>query len=111
MTDEAYAHMLDLSATLADGLKKRLAERSLPWHVTSVGARSELIFTVRPPRTARESLSAMSPPLERLLHLYMLNRGVLLTPFHNMMLVSPATTRTQVDLLLDNFAQFLHESV
>ena len=44
MTEAAYDHMLQLSATLADGLKQRIARRALPWHVTSVGARSELIF-------------------------------------------------------------------
>lgn len=109
MTDDAYAHMLALSATLADGLTKRISERGLPWHVTRVGARSELVFTPTPARTARESLAAVSPTLERLLHLYWLNRGVLVTPFHNMMLVSPATTARQVQSLLDYFDEFLHE--
>jgi glutamate-1-semialdehyde 2,1-aminomutase len=109
MTEAAYDHMLQLSATLADGMKQRIARRALPWHVTSVGARSELIFRAPPPRTARESLAASSPALERLLHLYLLNRGVLVTPFHNMMLVSPATSRAQVDLLLDGFEQFIAE--
>ena len=109
MTDHAYAHMLKLSATLAQGLRKRISQRALPWHVTSIGARSELVFTPTPARTARESLSAASPTLERLLHLYLLNRGVLVTPFHNMMLVSPATTAAQVEALLGHFEQFLHE--
>lgn len=111
MTDEAYAHMLELSATLANGLRERIAKRALPWHVTSVGARSELVFTAVPPRTARESLAAVDPTLERLLHLYLLNRGVLVTPFHNMMLVSPATTGAQVQALLAYFTEFLDEFV
>ncbi|MBM0108384.1 aminotransferase class III-fold pyridoxal phosphate-dependent enzyme [Steroidobacter sp. S1-65] len=109
MTDDAYEHMLNLSATLAEGLRKRIAERALPWHVISVGARSELVFTPTPARTARESLSAASPTLERLLHLYLLNRGVLVTPFHNMMLVSPATSAAQVQSLLELLGEFLHE--
>lgn len=109
MTDGAYAHMLNLSATLAEGLRRSIAEHALPWHVTSVGARSELVFTPTPARTARGSLSAVSPTLERLLHLYLLNRGVLVTPFHNMMLTSPATTTAQVQSLLDHFKEFLHE--
>jgi len=109
MTDAAYDHMLQLSSVLADGLKQQIAKRALPWHVTSVGARSELIFTSHPPRTAGESLAASDHALERLLHLYLLNRGVLVTPFHNMMLVSPATTRAQVDLLLASFEQFIDE--
>jgi glutamate-1-semialdehyde 2,1-aminomutase len=90
-------------------LTRRIAERSLPWHVTRVGARSELVFTPTPPRTARESLASTSPVLERLLHLYLLNRGVLVTPFHNMMLSSPATTLQQVQALLEGFDEFLHE--
>ncbi|WP_161814753.1 transaminase [Steroidobacter agaridevorans] len=109
MTNEAYAHMLKHAATLADGLRERIAQRSLPWHVTTVGARSELVFTPTPARTARESLAAASPMLERLLHLYLLNRGVLVTPFHNMMLVSPVTPAGQVQALLDHFEEFLHE--
>jgi glutamate-1-semialdehyde 2,1-aminomutase len=109
MTDDAYAHMLALSTGLADGLRERIRKRELPWHITSVGARSELVFTPTPARTARESLAAVSPALERLLHLYLLNRGVLVTPFHNMMLVSPATTARQVQALLDRFDEFLHE--
>jgi glutamate-1-semialdehyde 2,1-aminomutase len=132
MTEAAYDHMLQLAATLAEGLKQRIARCGLPWHVTTVGARSELIFssgrkrprpfrhaqkearlflgfTARPPRTARESLAASQPELERLLHLYLLNRGVLVTPFHNMMLVSPATGRAQVDLLLAGFERFIAE--
>ena len=109
MTDDAYEHMLALSAALADGLRKRIGQRALPWHITSVGARSELVFTPTPARTARESLAAASPTLERLLHLYWLNRGVLVTPFHNMMLVSPATTARQVQALLDHFDEFLLE--
>ena len=32
-----------------------------------------------------------------LLHLYALNRGVLITPFHNMALMAPTTTEAQVD--------------
>jgi glutamate-1-semialdehyde 2,1-aminomutase len=109
MTDAAYDHMLQLSALLAEGLRQHIARRSLPWHVTSVGARSELIFIPHPPRTASEALAASAPALERLLHLYLLNRGVLVTPFHNMMLVSPATRREQIDSLLASFEQFIDE--
>ena len=109
MTDDAYTHMLTLSITLAAGLQARIAERALPWHVTSVGARTELVFTPTPARTARESVSAADPLLERLLHLYLLNRGVLVTPFHNMMLISPATTSEQVQALLSHFDEFLHD--
>jgi len=39
----------------------------------------------------------MDPPLERFLHLWAMNRGVLMTPFHNMALMSPATVAEDVD--------------
>jgi glutamate-1-semialdehyde 2,1-aminomutase len=103
MTDDAYEHMLTLSARLAKALSSIVEACGLPWHVVSVGARSELSFRSRPARTARESLEASHPELEHLLHLYLLNRGLLVTPFHNMMLVSPATTAEQVDRLASAF--------
>jgi len=101
MTDAAYAHMTSLAAQLVTGLTAIVSTRSLPWHVAGVGARTELCFSAVAPRTGRESLAAAVPELEHALHLYLLNRGVLITPFHNMMLVSPATTREQVQRLLD----------
>jgi glutamate-1-semialdehyde 2,1-aminomutase len=101
MTDDAYAHMDALGATLEAGLQHLIAQRALPWHVSRVGARIELCFGATAPRTARASLDAAVPALERTMHLYLLNHGVLITPFHNMMLISPATTREQVQMLLD----------
>lgn len=109
MTEDAYVHMFLHAGMLGKGLRTRIVQRALPWHVTAVGARIELVFAPTPARTARESLAAADPLLERLLHLYLLNRDVLITPFHNMMLVSPATTTQQVQALLDHFDEFLHE--
>jgi glutamate-1-semialdehyde 2,1-aminomutase len=103
MTDDAYEHMLRLSARLAEALGSIVESCGLPWHVVSVGARSELSFRSRPARTAREALHASYPELEQLLHVYLLNRGLLVTPFHNMMLISPATTAEQVDRLARAF--------
>jgi glutamate-1-semialdehyde 2,1-aminomutase len=103
MTETAYAHMLELAARLAGGLNDCIARRRRPWSVVSVGARTELTFAATPAVTARQSLAAADPLLERTLHLYLLNRGVLITPFHNMMLVSPATTEAQVQQLLRAF--------
>ena len=101
MTTAAYEHMNALSSKLVAGLDEVIARHAVPWHVVNVGARSELCFSRSPARTARESLNSSVPALERMLHLYLLNRGVLITPFHNMMLISPATTPDQVRQLLD----------
>jgi glutamate-1-semialdehyde 2,1-aminomutase len=109
MTHDAYAHMGTLAEHLASKLDRSLRTRSLPWHVARVGARVELCFTAQPARTARESLDAGSPLIEHTIHLYLLNRGVLVTPFHNMMLISPATTLEQVNELLAAFDDCLDE--
>jgi glutamate-1-semialdehyde 2,1-aminomutase len=109
MTAAAYEHMNTLSGRLTGGLRQLIARYRLPWHVVNVGARSELCFSATPARTAKESLDAGAPALERALHLFLLNRGVLITPFHNMMLVSPATTAAQVDALLSGMESFLAE--
>ena len=43
------------------------------------------------------------------IHLYALNRGILLTPFHNMALMSPATTEADVDRHTEVFAEAARE--
>jgi glutamate-1-semialdehyde 2,1-aminomutase len=103
MTDAAYEHMFALAQRLADGLSATIERHGLPWCVTRVGARSEFQFCPRPPRNGTEARAAMDDELEHIVHLYLLNRGVLITPFHNMMLVCPDTTPADVDRLLEAF--------
>lgn len=106
-TPATYAPMLALADTLAAGLREHIAAHNLGWSVTQLGARMELQYTAQPPRNATEVHHACQPALDALLHLFMLNRGVLLTPFHTMLLVSPATTQADVQRLLDGFSAFL----
>lgn len=103
ITPEVYAPMLALSAELAEGLRVVIARHGLPWCVTPLGARCEFQFRATPPRNGSEAGAALDEELEHLIHLMLLNRGVLITPFHNMLLVSPATTLAQVQRLLDAF--------
>lgn len=105
MTDAAYVHMVHWAAVLADGLSSIIHTLSLPWHVMRVGARVEFICAPGPLRNGTEAEAAHAGPLEQVIHLSLLNRGVLIAPFHNMMLVCPATTGDQVDLLLSAFAE------
>jgi glutamate-1-semialdehyde 2,1-aminomutase len=77
----------------------------MPWSVVQLGARAEYRFTPRPPRTGAESAAAADTELEDYLHLALLNRGVLITPFHNMALMSPATTAVEVDRHSEAFAE------
>jgi glutamate-1-semialdehyde aminotransferase len=77
----------------------------MPWHVTRLGCRAEYAFRPTAPRTGAEAAAAEDPDLSRYLHLHALNRGVLLTPFHEMALMSPATSEADVDRHVDVFAE------
>lgn len=96
LTDGAFANMIALAGELAEGVKRLIHAARLPWHVMQVGARVEYMFSATPPRNASEFRAARNPDLEGLLHLFFMNRGVLITPFHNMVLMCPATTREDV---------------
>jgi glutamate-1-semialdehyde 2,1-aminomutase len=99
MTAEAYAHMESLAGALATGLQAVVDQYGIAWHVVRVGARVEFICAPGPLRNGTEAEAAHAPALEQALHLALLNRGCLIAPFHNMMLVSPATTARQVESL------------
>ncbi|WP_394787050.1 transaminase [Rhodoferax sp.] len=106
-TPASYAPMLALADALAQGLRQCIAAHGLDWSVTQLGARMELHCSAQPPRNADDVRRSSQPALESLLHLFMLNRGVLLTPFHCMLLVSPATTAADVQKVLDGLQAFL----
>ncbi|MBC7919104.1 MAG: aminotransferase class III-fold pyridoxal phosphate-dependent enzyme, partial [Rhodoferax sp.] len=107
MTPAVYAPMLALSQALTEGLRARIAQRGLPWCVTQLGARSEFQFRTTPPHNGTEAGAALDSELEHLIHLALLNRGVMITPFHNMMLICPSTTAVHVQLLLTAFDEVL----
>jgi len=98
LTDEAYARMLPLGDRWADGVQDVLNRHAVPWHVSRLGARAEYAFSARPPRDGAAAAATDDFELQQYLHLHALNRGLLLTPFHNMALMSPATTHADVDL-------------
>jgi glutamate-1-semialdehyde 2,1-aminomutase len=103
LTDEAFARMIPLAERWEDGVARAIARHGVPWHVTRLGARAEYHFVATPPRTGAEQAAHADPALERFLHLWAMNRGVLMTPFHNMALMSPATTEADVDLHTEVF--------
>jgi glutamate-1-semialdehyde 2,1-aminomutase len=104
LTERAFAHMTALCERFVAGVEEALAGQGLPWTVVSLGARAEYRFAPEPPRTGGESAAAGDSALEEYLHLYLLNRGVLITPFHNMALMCPATTAADVDRHTEAFA-------
>lgn len=103
MTAKNYAHMDTLAERLQAGLARAIGANGLPWHVARVGARVEFICAPGPLRNGGEAEAAHASRLEAALHVALVNRGVLIAPFHNMMLVSPATTARQVDRLVSAF--------
>ena len=107
MTAEAYAHMEAGAARLEAGLSAAIARHSAPWHVVRVGARVEFICAPGPLRNGTEAEAAHQPEVEGVVHTCLLNRGCLIAPFHNMMLVSPVTTTTQIDRLIAAFDETL----
>ena len=104
LTDQAYGHMIPLAERWQRGVEDAIRTAGAPWHVTRLGARAEYHFRPTPPRTGAEQAAHADPELERLLHLWAMNRGVLMTPFHNMALMSPATTQADVDRHTEQFA-------
>jgi glutamate-1-semialdehyde 2,1-aminomutase len=105
LTADAYEQMIALCDRFVAGVNEVIASRGVPWTIVQLGARAELAFAPEPPRTGTASAALHDTALEDFLHLYLLNRGVLITPFHNMALMSPATTAADVDRHTEVFAE------
>ncbi|SCL27588.1 glutamate-1-semialdehyde 2,1-aminomutase [Micromonospora rhizosphaerae] len=92
LTDDAFAGMIEVATAFAEGIRKIIEGYALPWSVSQLGARVEYRFATPAPRTGTASAACADPDLEDYLHVYLVNRGILLTPFHNMALMCPQTT-------------------
>jgi glutamate-1-semialdehyde 2,1-aminomutase len=97
LTEEAFERMIALGTRFEAGVTDAIAAHAAPWHVTRLGCRVEYGFRDTPPRNGAEAAATADRELERFLHLHALNRGILMTPFHNMALMCPATTEADVD--------------
>ena len=97
LRDEDFAVAFLLAQAWTDGVASVIAEHELPWHVQRLGARAEYWFCP-PPRDGASAAAAIDEELEGFMHLWALNRGILLTPFHNMALFSPHHGQADVDL-------------
>jgi glutamate-1-semialdehyde 2,1-aminomutase len=107
LTDDAFATMIVTATGYTEGVQRLIDHHGLPWSVTQLGARSEYRFCAPAPRTGGESHAATDTELDDLLHLFLVNRGILLTPFHNMALMAPTTTAADVDAHLDVLSDVL----
>jgi glutamate-1-semialdehyde 2,1-aminomutase len=97
LTDAAFERMIALGERFEAGVQSVIDLHHLPWHVTRLGCRVEYLFRRDRPVTGSDAAAGGDPLLDRFIHLYALNRGILLTPFHNMALMCPATTSEDVD--------------
>jgi glutamate-1-semialdehyde 2,1-aminomutase len=109
LTETAFTTMIGLADQYTAGVRGVIETRGLPWNIVQLGARAEYRFCPQPPRSGGESDAAADLQLDEYLHLYTVNRGVLLTPFHNMALMCPATTEADVDTHTQIFAEAADE--
>lgn len=111
LTDDAFTSMMARAEQFECDVADVIEQRGLPWHVVRLGCRVEYLFRRDRARNGAEAAAGQDSVLDPLIHLYLLNRGVLITPFHNMALMSPATTSTDVDRHTEVFAALAEELV
>jgi len=109
LTPAAFEYMIALSKRFAQGVEEAIREFGVSWHVSRLGCRAEYLFSNTPPRNGSQAIANMDFELSRFMHLYALNRNILLTPFHNMALMSPATTQTDIDQHTQAFRDALND--
>jgi glutamate-1-semialdehyde 2,1-aminomutase len=111
LTDEAYARMIPLAERFTGGVQDVLDTRRMPWNIVQLGARAEYRFCPEPPRSGGQSAAAYDGELDAYLHVFLMNRGVLITPFHNMALMCPDTVESDVDRHTEVFAEAVDDLV
>lgn len=97
LTKDAFDRMIPMAEHWTEGVAKAIGDFRLPWNVTRLGCRAEYLFAANTPKNGSQAHDAMDFELERFMHLYAMNRGILLTPFHNMALMSPVTSKDDID--------------
>ena len=105
LTDEAFEHMTEMAERYESGVNEVIASHGVPWNSVRLGCRVEYHFQATPPHNGSEAVAADDRTLGRYMHLHALNRGILLTPFHNMALMCPATTESDIDQHTEAFAE------
>jgi glutamate-1-semialdehyde 2,1-aminomutase len=111
LTDEAFERMIALGERFETGVNEAISRHGMPWHAVRLGCRIEYKFRPDPPRNGAEAAAAEDRELDRFMHLHALNRGILMTPFHSMALMSPATTAEDVDRHTEAFEEAVSDLV
>jgi len=109
VTNTAFHRMISLAKRFEEGVQRTIRMTGVPWHVIRIGARTEYQFREAPSKNGAEAMAAADFTLSRYMHLYALNRGILLTPFHNMALISPDSTPKDVDMHTQVFNDSIEE--
>lgn len=109
LTEDAYKRSIPLAARFTEGVKRVIDEKGLPWTVQQLGCRAEYWFRETTPANGGEAAQAVDHELDRYMHLCALNRGILMTPFHNMALVSPFTTEADIDRHTEVFRESVEQ--
>jgi len=102
LRDEDFAITIPLAESFTEGVSRVIADHDLPWHVQRLGCRAEYWFCP-PPSNGAQAAAAVDEELDAFMHLWTVNRGVLLAPFHNMSLFAPMHTQADVDAHTDAF--------
>ena len=97
LTEDNFKYMIDLATVFTDGVEELFTRYNLPWSINQLGARAEYRFAKPYPKNGTDAYESADAELEDFLHLYLVNRGILLTPFHNMALMCPTTTLADVE--------------
>ncbi|HTO72588.1 MAG TPA: aminotransferase class III-fold pyridoxal phosphate-dependent enzyme, partial [Gemmatimonadales bacterium] len=97
LSNESFGETIPMAGRWTAGVRGVIAKFGLPWSVQRLGCRAEYWFRPSPPRNGGEAAQSVDPELERYMHLAALNRGILLTPFHNMALIAPGVTSNDID--------------
>ena len=109
LNESTYQHTISLCERLAKGVDQIIKGNDLPWHVIRLGCRAEWRWSKTPPRNGTEARAAFDTDLHELVHLFFLNRGILLTPPHSMVLIAPDVTIEDIDFHNRVFSEFANE--
>jgi len=111
LTEATYEHTIALCKKLVEGVDGMIKENDMPWHVLRLGCRAEWRWSRTPPRNGKEARAAFDMDLHELVHLYFMNRGILLTPPHSMVLIPPECTPEDIDYHNNVFSEFVGDLI
>lgn len=109
LTEGAFEHMIELATLFTKDVQRAIDKYQVDWSVVQLGARAEYRFTKPAPKNGGQAAAASNDQLDEYMHLYTINRGIMMTPFHNMALMCPETTKADIELHREVFNQAVSE--